>query len=165
MRWIAAFFRRFRVIKEHVGTDHLGNKYYFQPEQQTWTGQSIRAKRMVEAANPKEYEYLEGSIPAEWDAWIRGRRKSPPTLEELLQNERYREQIKLLAQEAELRDQALQKQAYEEGLVARPAQTLIKGHASSKLYSPDQMGEEPISTANTYQPGSWTPLGEDTTKK
>lgn len=25
-------------MKEHVGTDHLGNKYYYIPEQKTWTG-------------------------------------------------------------------------------------------------------------------------------
>lgn len=30
-------------------------------------GRILRAKRTVEAANPKEYEYVEGSIPIEWD--------------------------------------------------------------------------------------------------
>ncbi|KAJ0067621.1 hypothetical protein NL108_008943, partial [Boleophthalmus pectinirostris] len=42
---------------------------------------AVRAKRMVEAANPSEFEYMEGSIPIEWDAWIRGRRKEPPSEE------------------------------------------------------------------------------------
>ncbi|KAK7934287.1 hypothetical protein WMY93_005183 [Mugilogobius chulae] len=41
-------------------------------------GRLVRAKRTMEAANPSEYEYMEGSIPIEWDAWIRGRRKEPP---------------------------------------------------------------------------------------
>lgn len=27
----------------------------------------VRAKRVVEAANPTEYEYMEGSLPIEWD--------------------------------------------------------------------------------------------------
>lgn len=27
----------------------------------------MRPRRLVEAANPKEFEYLEGSIPSEWD--------------------------------------------------------------------------------------------------
>lgn len=165
MSRLAALFRRFRIVKEHVGTDHLGNKYFFIPEQKTWTGRSVRSRRTVEAVNPKEFEYLEGSIPSEWDAWIRGRRKTPPTVEELLQNERYREQVKLRAQEAEQRDLALQSQEYEEGLVARPAQTLIKGHASATHYAPAQMGEEPVSTANTFQPGSWSPPGGDNPKK
>lgn len=30
-------------------------------------GRVVRAKRMVVAANPTEYEYMEGSIPMEWD--------------------------------------------------------------------------------------------------
>lgn len=30
-------------------------------------GRLVRAKRMVVAANPSEYEYVEGSIPVEWD--------------------------------------------------------------------------------------------------
>lgn len=30
-------------------------------------GRSVRPRRTVEAANPKEFEYLEGSIPSEWD--------------------------------------------------------------------------------------------------
>jgi len=31
------------------------------------SGQVIRSRRLVEAANPKEFEYMEGSIPSEWD--------------------------------------------------------------------------------------------------
>lgn len=30
-------------------------------------GRMVRAKRLVVAANPTEYEYMEGSIPSEWD--------------------------------------------------------------------------------------------------
>lgn len=39
MSRIAALLRRsFGVVRQHVGTDHLGNKYYLIPEQKTWTG-------------------------------------------------------------------------------------------------------------------------------
>lgn len=39
MSRIAGFLRRtFGIVREHVGTDHLGNKYYLIPEQTTWTG-------------------------------------------------------------------------------------------------------------------------------
>ncbi|KAI1900152.1 hypothetical protein AGOR_G00047070 [Albula goreensis] len=166
MSRISSLWRRtFGIIKEHVGTDHFGNKYFSIPEQKTWSGRTVRARRMVEPANPTESEYEEGNIPSEWDAWMRGRRKLPPTPEELQQNTRYREQIKLQALQVEQRDQALQAQEYEEGLVARPTQTLIKGHASSTHYAPAQTGEEPVSTANTFHPGSWTPPGGDTSKK
>lgn len=158
MSRITSLLRRtFGVVKEHVGTDHLGNIYYNIPEQKSWTGRVIRPRRLVEAANPKEFEYMEGSIPSEWDAWLRGRRKQPPTIEELLQNERYREQIKIRAIEAEEKDKVLQAKEYEEGLVAQPVQTQVKGHASATQFGQTEISEEPVSTANTFQPGSWTP--------
>ncbi|XP_023249947.1 NADH dehydrogenase [ubiquinone] 1 alpha subcomplex assembly factor 2 [Seriola lalandi dorsalis] len=161
MSRIAGVLRRmFGIIREHVGTDHLGNKYYIIPEQKTWTGRLVRAKRMVVAANPTEYEYIEGSIPMEWDAWIRGRRKKPPSIEELLKNETYREQIKLKAKEVEEKDLALQAKEYEEGLVATPARTVAKGHAAATSFGKQEITEEPTSTANTFQPGSWMPTSK-----
>ncbi|XP_039614644.1 NADH dehydrogenase [ubiquinone] 1 alpha subcomplex assembly factor 2 isoform X2 [Polypterus senegalus] len=150
--------RTFGIVKHHVGTDSFGNKYYSIPEQKTWTGQTIRAKRILEAVNPKEYEYQGESIPSEWDAWIRGRRKDPPTLEEIQKNEQYRKTIKLRAMEAEERETLLQDKAYEEGLIARP-RTQIQGHAASPNFQQTVPSEHPSSTANTFQPGSWTPPG------
>ncbi|AWP07277.1 putative mimitin mitochondrial isoform 2 [Scophthalmus maximus] len=120
-------------------------------------GRHVRAKRMVEAANPNEHEYMEGSIPMEWDAWIRSRRKEPPSIEELLKNESYREQIKLKAIEVEETDLALQAKEYEDGLVATPARTVAKGHAASTTFGKQEISEDPTSTANTFQPGSWMP--------
>ncbi|XP_044053553.1 NADH dehydrogenase [ubiquinone] 1 alpha subcomplex assembly factor 2 isoform X2 [Siniperca chuatsi] len=117
----------------------------------------VRAKRIVVAANPTEYEYIEGSIPMEWDAWIRGRRKEPPSVEELLKNKSYREQIKLKAKEVEEKDLALQAKEYEQGLVATPAKTLAKGHAATTSFGKQEISEDPTSTANTFQPGSWMP--------
>ncbi|GAA6106416.1 NADH dehydrogenase [ubiquinone] 1 alpha subcomplex assembly factor 2 isoform X1 [Tachysurus ichikawai] len=156
-RFSSLLRRTFGVMKEHVGTDNLGNKYFYIPEQKTWTGRHVRARRFVEAFNPTESEYLEGSIPSEWDAWIRGRRKDPPTIEELLNNEQYREQIKIKAQEAEEKDKELQAKEYEEGLVVKPMQTQVKGHAAATQFGQSQISEEPMSTANTFQPGSWAP--------
>ncbi|KAF3695685.1 NADH dehydrogenase [ubiquinone] 1 alpha subcomplex assembly factor 2 Mimitin [Channa argus] len=161
MNRIAGLLRRtFGIVRDHVGTDHLGNKYYFIPEQKTWAGRLVRAKRMVEAANPTEYEYIEGSIPMEWDAWIRGRRKEPPSIEELLKNESYRDQIKLKAKELEENDLALQSKEYKEGLVATSAKTVAKGHAAATSFGKQEISEDPTSTANTFQPGSWMPTSK-----
>lgn len=159
-RFSSLLRRTFGVVREHVGTDHLGNKYYSIPEQKSWTGRLVRAKRMVVAANPTEYEYMEGSIPMEWDAWIRGRRKEPPSVEELLRNESQREAIKLKAKEVEEKDLALQAKEYEEGLVATPARTVAKGHAASTSFGKQEISEDPTSTANTFQPGSWMPTSK-----
>ncbi|KAJ7993978.1 hypothetical protein DPEC_G00261180 [Dallia pectoralis] len=152
--------RTFGVLKEHVGTDHLGNKYYLQPEQKTWTGRIIRARRMVVVVNPTEFEYLEGNIPTEWDAWIRGRRKQPPSIEELVKNQNYRANIKAKAKEVEEQEQALLAKGYKEGLVARPTQTIAKGHAAATSFGQPVTSEEPVSTANTFQPGSWLPAAK-----
>ncbi|KAL0979136.1 hypothetical protein UPYG_G00181200 [Umbra pygmaea] len=147
--------RTFGVLKEHVGTDHLGNKYYWQPEQKTWTGRIVRGKRMVVAANTSEFEYVEGSIPSEWDAWIRGRRKQPPSIEELVKNQNYRVNIKMKARDLEEKELALQTRECEDGLVARASQTVAKGHAAANIFGQPVTSEEPVSTANTFQPGSW----------
>ncbi|KAG9270938.1 NADH dehydrogenase [ubiquinone] 1 alpha subcomplex assembly factor 2 [Astyanax mexicanus] len=143
--------RVFGGVKQCVGSDQFGNKYYYIPEHKSWTGQVVRARRLVEACNPAEFEYLEGNIPSEWDAWIRGRRKDPPTIEELVRNEEYREQIKLKAQEVEERDQVLQ--IREE----QPVQTQVKGHAAAAQYGRPEISPDPVSTANTFTPGSWSP--------
>ncbi|XP_023658867.1 NADH dehydrogenase [ubiquinone] 1 alpha subcomplex assembly factor 2 isoform X4 [Paramormyrops kingsleyae] len=136
MSKISSLLRRtFGIVKEHVGTDHFGNKYYSIPEQRTWM------------------------------AWIRGRRKDPPTIEELERNQLYREQIKQKAREVEDRDSTLQAQEHAEGLVARPMQTLIEGHASAKHFRQTRPSEDPISTGNTFEPGSWAPNKGTTSKK
>uniref|UniRef100_A0A8C5FWG7 NADH:ubiquinone oxidoreductase complex assembly factor 2 n=1 Tax=Gadus morhua TaxID=8049 RepID=A0A8C5FWG7_GADMO len=156
MSRIAGLLKRtFWIVREHVGSDHLGNNYYMIPQQKTWTGRSVRAKRMVETANPNEYEYMEGSIPSEWDGMFCSQHCcSKP---ELLKNERYRVEIKQKARDADERDLLLQSQAYEEGLLATPSQTAVKGHASSTSFGKPEISEEPTSDANTFQPGSWTP--------
>ncbi|XP_015222793.1 NADH dehydrogenase [ubiquinone] 1 alpha subcomplex assembly factor 2 isoform X2 [Lepisosteus oculatus] len=131
-RIVALIRRKFAIVKQHVGTDHFGNKYYFIPEQKTWT------------------------------AWIRGRKKEPPTIEELLKNERYRDDIKARAKEVADREMALRVEEQEEGLVARPAQVQIKGHASARRFELTGPSEDPTSTANTFEPGSWKPSGDNT---
>ncbi|XP_034090736.1 NADH dehydrogenase [ubiquinone] 1 alpha subcomplex assembly factor 2 isoform X2 [Gymnodraco acuticeps] len=120
-------------------------------------GRLVRARRMVVAANVTEYTYVEGSIPMEWDSWIRGRRKEPPSVEELLKNQSYRDNIQIKAREVEEKDLILQAKEYEDGLVTTPAKTLAKGHAASTDFGKQEISEDPSSTANTFQPGSWLP--------
>lgn len=79
--------------------------------------------------------------------------------QELQKNERYRVDIKMKAQEALEKDRALQAKEYEEGLVARPTQTLAKGHAAATLFGKPEVSEEPVSTGGTFEPGSWAPPG------
>ncbi|KAF3851205.1 hypothetical protein F7725_012977 [Dissostichus mawsoni] len=155
MNRVAVVLRRtFGIVREHVGTDHVGNKYYHIPEQKTWTGRLVRSRRMVVAANVTEYEYVEGSIPTDVDP---RQTEGAPSVEELLKNQSYRDNIKIKAREVEEKDLILQAKEYEDGLVTTPAKTLAKGHAASTDFGKQEISEDPSSTANTFQPGSWLP--------
>ncbi|XP_041110387.1 NADH dehydrogenase [ubiquinone] 1 alpha subcomplex assembly factor 2-like [Polyodon spathula] len=226
--------RTFGIVKQHMGTDTLGNKYYYIPEQKTWTGRTIRAKRLMEPVSAKEYEYQEGSIPSEWDgnAWIMFSGRTMycmlwrsiiadrvsvlmpkrtlmvaildinfdklstvkdnyillPILKkkkqvssfmvlclctvylfflpskELVKNDRYREQIKFRAKVVEEKEILIQANEYEEGLVARLVQTKLKDMPPHLYYREEQLFAEPSSTANTFQPGSWTPPKDQSTR-
>ncbi|KAM9588346.1 NADH dehydrogenase [ubiquinone] 1 alpha subcomplex assembly factor 2 isoform 2-T2 [Morphnus guianensis] len=130
--WQALRALRLRLLgpaKELVGTDQFGNKYYRVPKHET------RA------------------------AWIRKKRNDPPTIEEILKNENYREEMKQKIKDVSEKDKLLQAKEYKEGLVAEPAHTQVKGHASAPYYAKKEPSQDPTSTANTFQPGSWMPPG------
>ncbi|XP_028604114.2 NADH dehydrogenase [ubiquinone] 1 alpha subcomplex assembly factor 2 isoform X1 [Podarcis muralis] len=120
-------------------------------------GQLIKERRFVETSGIKEHQYEAGDIPTEWEAWIRKKRKDPPTFEEILKNVDYKEGIKKKIEDIYEKERLLQAKEYEEGLVAEPLQTQIKGHASAPQFGKNEPSEDPVSTANTFQPGSWMP--------
>ncbi|XP_040277252.1 NADH dehydrogenase [ubiquinone] 1 alpha subcomplex assembly factor 2 [Bufo bufo] len=149
--------RTLGTVRQHMGTDQFGNKYYSIPEQKTWTGQANRAKRIVEPAQKDVYKYEAGHIPTEWEAWIRGKRKDPPTIEEILKNEQIRQEISAKGEEYLKTEKATPSIEGKDGAEAQPVKTQIKGHASARLYEKQTPTEEPTSTANTFVPGSWNP--------
>nr|XP_009942087.1 PREDICTED: mimitin, mitochondrial [Opisthocomus hoazin] len=121
--------------------------------------QNIPERRFVEAINCQAYQYEMGDFPTEWEAWIRKKRNDPPTIEEILQNENYREEMKQKIKDASEKDKLLQAKEYKEGLVAEPVRTHVKGHASAPYYGKSEPSQDPTSTASTFQPGSWMPPG------
>ncbi|XP_033367246.1 NADH dehydrogenase [ubiquinone] 1 alpha subcomplex assembly factor 2 isoform X1 [Parus major] len=122
-------------------------------------GQTIPERRFVETVNHEAYNYQIGDFPAEWEAWIRKKREDPPTIEEILRNENYREEMKQKVKDVSEKDKLLQAKEYEEGLVAEPSHTQVKGHASAPYYGKKEPSQDPTSTANTFQPGAWMPPG------
>lgn len=64
-----------------MGTDYFGNKYFEIPVNSV--SARTRPSRWFE---PPEKENFQQEMPAEWEAWLRGRRKVPPTEEELAKN-------------------------------------------------------------------------------
>ncbi|KAG9488209.1 NADH dehydrogenase [ubiquinone] 1 alpha subcomplex assembly factor 2 isoform X2 [Eleutherodactylus coqui] len=111
--------RTLGTVRQHMGTDQFGNKYYYLPEQRTWT------------------------------AWIRGKRKDPPTIEEILKNEQMRQDISAKGEESLQRDKGMQG--------TEDMKTKVKGHASAPVYEKHTPTEEPSSTGSTFVPGSWNP--------
>ncbi|NWS41610.1 NDUF2 factor, partial [Probosciger aterrimus] len=156
--------RLFGPDKELVGTDQFGNKYYRVPKHETRAGQIIQERRFVEPINRQAYQYETGDFPTEWEAWIRKKRKNPPTIEEILKNESYREEMKQKIKDVSEKDKLLQAQGYKEGLVAEPGHTHVKGHASAPYYGKEEPSQDPTSTASTFQPGSWMPPSSDSSR-
>ncbi|XP_077859836.1 NADH dehydrogenase [ubiquinone] 1 alpha subcomplex assembly factor 2 isoform X1 [Macaca mulatta] len=131
MGWSQDLFRALwrslsREVKEHVGTDQFGNKYYCIPQYKNWR------------------------------AWIRRTRKTPPTMEEIVKNEKYREEVKIKSQDFCEKEKLLSKETSEE-LLPPPVQTQIKGHASAPYFGKEEPSVAPSSTGKTFQPGSWVP--------
>ncbi|XP_070599404.1 NADH dehydrogenase [ubiquinone] 1 alpha subcomplex assembly factor 2 [Erythrolamprus reginae] len=139
---------------EYVGIDHFGNKYYRIPPHTSWAGQNVRERRIVKAVNLEEYQYESGAIPTEWEAWMKKRRSNPPTLEECIQNEKYRSEMKAKVEDLDEKSRLLQ---VKEGLEVGPLQTKFTGHAAASSYKKPERSEDPVSTANTFQPGAWIP--------
>lgn len=61
-----------------VGEDYYGTKYY--EAKPTSTSTRTRPSRSFEPINKDDHTQ---DLPAEWEAWLRYRRRDPPTLEEI----------------------------------------------------------------------------------
>lgn len=64
-----------------IGSDYMGTKYFEIPADPQ--GGLRRAHRSFE---PTTKEKFDQTIPAEWEAWLRGRRNDPPTEGEVLKS-------------------------------------------------------------------------------
>ncbi|NXX98205.1 NDUF2 factor, partial [Centropus bengalensis] len=125
-------------------------------------GQIIPERRFVEAINRQAYQYQMGDFPTEWEEWSRN--EGTDCLEEILRNENFREEMKQKIKDVSEKDKLLQAKEYKEGLVAQPAHTHVKGHASAPYYGKKEPLPDPTSTASTFQPGSWMPPGSGGSK-
>lgn len=64
-----------------VGEDYYGTKYYEMANARNTSRQ--KPARYFEPVNKDDFEQ---EMPAEWEAWLRFRRKDPPTVEEVEAN-------------------------------------------------------------------------------
>lgn len=70
-----------KIQGDLVGTDYFGNKYFEIP-----ANPQIGKRKPSRWFEPKLKDDFEQEIPAEWEAWLRGRRNVPPKEEEVLRN-------------------------------------------------------------------------------
>ncbi|XP_063909239.1 NADH dehydrogenase [ubiquinone] 1 alpha subcomplex assembly factor 2 [Zophobas morio] len=64
-----------------VGSDYFGNKYYEIP-----ADPSVGKRKASRWFDPPKKDDFMQEMPAEWEAWLRGRRTEPPSEEEVMRN-------------------------------------------------------------------------------
>ncbi|XP_071119343.1 NADH dehydrogenase [ubiquinone] 1 alpha subcomplex assembly factor 2-like [Haliotis cracherodii] len=70
-----------KLTTKLVGADRSGNKYF---EKEDDKSHNLRGSRWVEPPDGDQWSVPD--VPTEWNAWLRGRRKRPPTQEEIDRN-------------------------------------------------------------------------------
>lgn len=85
---IAVIFRNFinslrprQMRGTLIGTDYFGNKYYEIP-----ANPQLGKRKPSRWFEPVEKDDFQQEMPAEWEAWLRGRRTEPPEEAEILKN-------------------------------------------------------------------------------
>jgi NADH:ubiquinone oxidoreductase subunit len=103
---LAMIFRNFiqslkprKIRGDLVGTDYFGNRYFEIP-----ANPQIGKRKPSRWFEPKVKDDFDQEIPAEWEAWLRGRRNVPPEEEEVLRNLAIMKQKKENAKETVLRE-------------------------------------------------------------
>ncbi|XP_011882387.1 PREDICTED: mimitin, mitochondrial [Vollenhovia emeryi] len=79
--FVSSFKPRF-ARRKLMGEDYYGTKYY---EEEIRYSARKRPPRYFVPVNKEDFEQ---ALPAEWEAWLRYRRKEPPTREEIDANYR-----------------------------------------------------------------------------
>ncbi|GFG31900.1 hypothetical protein Cfor_02519 [Coptotermes formosanus] len=88
-----------KIRGDLIGTDYFGNKYFEIP-----ANPQIGKRKPSRWFEPNVKEDFDQEIPAEWEAWLRGRRDVPPREEEVLRNLAIMEQKKANAKEIAMRE-------------------------------------------------------------
>ncbi|CEG71764.1 hypothetical protein RMATCC62417_07443 [Rhizopus microsporus] len=98
---------------------------------------------------------LADSNVVQWQAWLRHTRDYPPTIEELIQDEKrksiVKERARALEQEWEQRKLQLQQEAEKE------KQLLEESSRKEKDKSEEPKSTEPVGQGDTFTPGEWNP--------
>ncbi|KAJ3126936.1 hypothetical protein HK098_006976 [Nowakowskiella sp. JEL0407] len=138
---------------KYVGTD-LDNNMYFEMPSLT----SSKPRRKVEYLDGRDHRgYDPDSIPIQWQSWLRNTRDDAPTIQELIESQRYSKYLSERGQELEREYQAkkLQLEEQRQELLNSPnnnadVKSEIEDAKEKTRWSPEGQGE-------TFSPGTWNP--------
>lgn len=150
MRWLRSLLGVLRPGRRIVGTDLHGNTYF---EVDSSRGGKPAVRREV-LTKLKHSQYEDGSIPIEWESWIRGKRNDPPTHEELIKKMQQRVIIK---QRANILEKEHIEKMNEREKENSQTTTSSIGHASAHVYEKQELKSQPTRTGDSFQPGAWIP--------
>lgn len=147
MSWMRNLLSVLRPGRRIVGTDLDGNTYIEVISKRG--GRSTVRREVITKLRHEQYE--DGSIPIEWEAWIRGKREDPPTHDELIQKMQQRKIVKQRARnlEQEEREKMEEQQGKEK--------TSPVGHASAHVFEKSELKSEPTRVGDSFNPGAWIP--------
>ncbi|KAL0085480.1 hypothetical protein J3Q64DRAFT_1743795 [Phycomyces blakesleeanus] len=162
----SSFLQRFSEVyktvrfpwKKHalVGKDLEGNEYWEMPNPL-----GGRVKRWVQMKDHDDMTLLEQShLPVQWHAWLRHTRPTPPSIQELVMEERRKAIVQGRAKK--LDDAwAERKLQIEREEAAEPAKMIERGSppedASVEDASSTKKTSRPTGQGDTFVPGEWQP--------
>ncbi|KAG1467708.1 hypothetical protein G6F56_004255 [Rhizopus delemar] len=137
--------------KKHalIGYDLSGNEYWDCPN--PLGGRMKRWVQMKDIDNNDYTVFNQNLLPVQWQAWLRHTRQVPPTIVELVQEEKRKQIVlqraKTLDEEWEQRKLQLQEQKERERLLEEDKDKKVEAKTT-----------EPSGHGETFAPGEWNPV-------
>ncbi|EIE87510.1 hypothetical protein G6F46_000563 [Rhizopus delemar] len=138
--------------KKHalVGYDLAGNEYWDCPN--PLGGRMKRWVQMKETENNDATIFNQNLLPVQWQAWLRHTRQQPPSIVELVQEEKRREIVlqraKALDEEWEQRKLQIEEE--------RERERVLEEVKKDEKVQPKTT--EPSGQGDTFTPGEWNPV-------
>ena len=117
-----------------MGEDYHGNKFFEIP-----ADPANGRRKTARYFEPQDKSDFEQEIPAEWEAWLRGRKVEPPSTEELMRN--------LAIMKLKQKNAALLEQTHAKDKDIKLVETPVKGFESYPSY-----GDEYETSAGSKRP-------------
>ncbi|KAL1919041.1 uncharacterized protein VTP21DRAFT_2422 [Calcarisporiella thermophila] len=150
-----------------IGTDLEGNLYWEAPNTRNPTSRYLQRFVEFKQQGSDLSDYAEREIPVQWLAWLRHTRHDPPTIQEIIEADKRREQIIARAKEldrkweerkAELQQQELLRIEAQKAKEKPFEEEKEKQQQPKKKIEPEPLfSPHPTGQGDTFEPGAWQP--------